>query len=369
MPPLFQPVTINTMPLANRFVRSATWEGMANPDGSVTTQLIDCMTALADGGVGLIITGHAFVERQGQASPLQMGIHDDALLPGLRAMTTAVHARGGRIVAQLAHAGRRAMPEPSGLGPRLLSAPGHDAPTGSAMGAEEIASVVKAFAEAARRAQKAGFDGVQLHGAHGYLLSQSLSPLENRRSDGYGGSAPNRMRLLLEVVAAVRRAVGRDYPVLIKLNSADHVEGGFSLTEAQNVTRRLAMEGIDAIEVSGGTPESGDLAPIRPRINAPEKEAYFRNAAKAIKEPLRIPVMLVGGIRSLDIAEAMAAEGAADLISLSRPLIREPGLIARWKGGDTAPSDCTSCCRCFVPARKGEGIRCMAKKNTLQPAR
>jgi len=362
MHPLFDPMTINGMPLANRFVRSATWEGMAGPDGCVTQRLIDCMAALADGGVGLIITSHAFVELEGKAGPLQLGIHDDAFLPGLTKMVETVHARGGRIVAQLAHAGRRANTEESGRPPRIISITGSEEPPVTEMGPCDFKVVVTAFAEAAVRAKAAGFDGVQIHSAHGYLLSQSLSPLENRRSDWYGGPVEHRMRLLLEVTTAIRDAVGPDYPVLIKLNSADHVEGGFTLEEACAVAIRLAHEGIDAIEVSGGTPESGELSPIRPRIDTPEKEAYFRDAGKAIKESVHVPVMLVGGIRSLETAVALHKEGRADLISLSRPLIREPNLIARWEQGDTAPATCTSCCRCFVPARRGDGIRCMARK-------
>lgn len=358
---LFESMTINGMKLSNRFVRSATWEGMAGPDGCVTQRLIDCMTALADGGVGLIITGHAFVELEGKASPRQMGIHDDAFLPGLRKMVEEVHARGGRMVAQLAHAGRRANTEESGLPPQIISITGNEEPKVKEMGPCDFKKVVKAFAGAARRAKEARFDGVQLHCAHGYLLSQSLSPLENRRGDWYGGPIEHRMRLLLEVYTAVREAVGTDYPILIKLNSCDHVEGGFSMEDACKVAVRLAHEGIDAIEVSGGTPESGNLAPIRTRINTPDKEAYFRDAGKAIKESVHVPVMLVGGIRSMETATAMHKEGRADLISLSRPLIREPNLIARWKKGDTAPATCISCCRCFVPARKGDGIRCMAR--------
>lgn len=361
MPPLFEPMTINGMSLANRFVRSATWEGLADPDGCVTQKLIDCMTRLADGGVGLIITGHAFVELEGKASLRQLGIHDDALLPGLKKMVEAVHARGGRIVAQLAHAGRRAHTQESGLPPRIISVTGDEEPLAKEMEPCDITNVVNAFATAARRAKESGFDGVQLHTAHGYLLSQSLSPKENRRSDGYGDSAPHRMRLLLEVVAAVRETVGPHFPLLIKLNSADHVEGGLTLEDACAVARRLAEEGIDAIEVSGGTPESGDLAPIRTRINTPEKEAYFRDAGKAMKASVNIPVILVGGIRSLETATALYDTGEADLISLCRPLVREPNLVARWQAGDTQPATCNSCCRCFVPALKGEGIRCMAR--------
>ena len=360
MSPLFESITINGMPLANRFVRSATWEGMASPEGHVTQQLIDCMVALAEGDVGLIITGHAFVELAGKASPLQMGIHEEATLPGLKKMVAEVHAKNGRIVAQLAHAGRRAISQNVPTTPRILSKKG-EGPSPEAMGPRDLSMVVQAFADGARRAKEAGFDGVQLHAAHGYLLSQSLSPLENRRNDEYGGPLDHRMRLLTEVYAAVRQTVGPHYPILIKLNSDDHVQGGFTLEEACTVAAHLAKEGLDAIEVSGGTPESGQLAPIRTRISSPDKEAYFQDAAKAIRHAVQIPVILVGGIRSLETAEAMHAHGRADLISLSRPLIREPNLIARWRAGDTTPATCNSCCRCFVPGRKGEGIRCMAR--------
>ncbi len=361
MPPLFEPMTINGMTLANRFVRSATWEGLASSDGCVTQALIDCMTRLADGGVGLIITGHAFVEREGQASPWQLGLHDEASIPGLKKLVGAVHARKGRIVAQLAHAGRRAKTQESDMPPRILSTTDETSPGLKEMGPDALKAVVNAFATAAQRAQDAGFDGVQLHAAHGYLLSQSLSPKENRRSDGYGGSMPHRMRLLLEVYAAVRERVGPHFPVLIKLNSADHVDGGLSLEEACIVATRLAEEGIDAIEVSGGTPESGKLTPIRPRITCPDEEAYFREAGKAIKASVNIPVIVVGGIRSLQTATDLYERKEADLISLCRPLIREPNLVNRWRKGDTRPATCTSCCRCFVPALKGEGIRCMMR--------
>lgn len=364
MTTLFSPVTIGSLTLANRFVRSATWEGMAQADGSVTQQLMETMAALADGQVGLIITGHAYVEACGQASPKQLGIHEDNLVHGHRQMVSAVHARGGKIAIQLAHAGRRATPDEVPLHAMrvfkgLPTSTEPDAPKPpKPMGISELKEVVQAFGKAARRAKEAGYDAVQIHGAHGYLISQSLSGLENPRTDWYGGAIGHRMHLLLEIVTAVRTAVGEGYPILVKLNSSDHVEGGLTLEESVAVAKALEEAGISAIEVSGGVPESGEMAPIRTKIDGPDKEGYFHHAGRAFKEALSIPVMVVGGMRSLSAIESFIGDGSADLISMSRPFVREPGLIRRWQKGDTEPSRCVSCCRCFVPARKGKGIYC-----------
>ena len=342
------------MTLPNGFVRSATWEGMAAENGAVTEALVTRMVELAQGRVGLIVSGHAYVEARGQASPWQLGIHDDTLIEGHRHMVDAVHRAEGKIAIQLAHAGRRA----------IETLPLENQRRISHMNASAIKEVVDAFGEAAKRAKAAGYDAIQIHAAHGYFLSQTLSPLENQRKDAYGDSLENRMRLLLEVVRRVQSEVGGGFPLLIKLNSADYVEGGFSQEEAAIVAQNLEKSGIHAIELSGGTPESGELVPIRPRIDTLEKESYFREAALGIKKAVSIPIILVGGIRHLEVAEQMVQEGRADLISMSRPLIREPGLIKRWIEGSTDPALCDSCCRCFVPARKGEGIRCMKiKKN------
>jgi 2,4-dienoyl-CoA reductase-like NADH-dependent reductase (Old Yellow Enzyme family) len=227
---LFEPTTINGMTLPNRFIRSATWEGMAATDGSCTVRLIDFLVKLADGGVGLIIPGHSYVSREGQAGPWQLGIHDDATLPGLTRLTEEVHRHGGKIAAQLAHAGAFADTSLTGVDAIAPSVPG----TGGKgrcreITPAEIARVVRAFAEAAARARRCGFDAVQIHAAHGYLLSEFLSPAFNRRADEYGGPLANRGRIVLEVVRSVRQAAGPDYPVLIKLNSEDFIEGGFSV--------------------------------------------------------------------------------------------------------------------------------------------
>lgn len=363
MSALFDPIDINGMSLSNRFVRSATWEGMATEDGRCTEKLTEVMTTLAEGGVGLIITGHAYVHRRGQAGPWQLGIYDDQLTPGLGQMVRAVHERSGKIVAQLAHAGLYADAALTGrqpLAPTQLT--GFTPTPPEEMGPADIDAVIDAFAGAARRAQRAGFDGVQIHAAHGYLLSQFLSPLFNRRTDAYGGKTENRARILLDALKQVRRQVGPNYPVLIKMNTGDHLDGGLELAEALQIGAMLERAGIDAIELSGGTGASGKLRPVRTGINRPEQEAYFEPAARAFRKQVGLPLLLVGGIRSFAVAERIVAENIADCISMSRPFIREPDLVNRWKSGDRSPATCLSDNRCFVPIRNGKGIACVTAK-------
>lgn len=363
---LFEQTTIKTLSLANRFVRSATWEGMAETDGSCSQGFVDLMAQLAQGGVGLIITGHAYGSPEGQAGPWQMGIHSDGMLPGLSRMTDAVHREGGKIVVQLSHAGCYALSQITrmeAVGPSALTHEG--VPNCRELSREEIGRICDAFGAAAFRAQSAGFDGVQIHAAHGYLLSEFLSPFFNHRTDEYGGCLENRARIVLEVLQAIRSAVGEDYPVLIKLNSEDFVDGGLSVDEMLSVAAMLETGGIDAVEMSGGTIySSGDYSSIRAGDPAaPEQEVYYRNAASRFKEKIGVPLMLVGGIRSFEVAEDLIDAGGADYISLCRPLIREPALVARWRSGDRRRASCLSENACFGPLLKGEGLFCVLDRN------
>lgn len=360
---LFKSSTINGMPLTNRFVRSATWEGMAGTQGEVTPRLIETMADLAQGGVGLIISGHAYVRPEGQATPWQLGVYKDELIPGLREMAAAVHDAGGRTVLQLAHAGNFAAEDLIDQPPLvvsnyegLASTPRREITTG------DIRALVAAFADGARRARKAGFDGVQIHSAHGYLLSQFLSPIFNRRRDDYGGSIANRCRIHLEVVRAIREAVGRDYPLLIKMNCRDFQENGLSLEDSIQAASLLAAAGLDAIELSGGLLTGGKMSPTRPGINTEEKEAYFSAELRAFRKAVNLPLILVGGIRSFAVAERLVDDGLADYISMSRPFIREPALINRWKAGDLGRAECKSDNLCFKPGFKGEGIYCVTRE-------
>lgn len=360
---LFQETRIRNLALKNRFVRSATWEGMAENDGRVTSQLVELMGELAAGGVGLIITGHAYVSKEGQAGPRQMGIHSPELLPGLAQMAAAVHERGGSIVVQLAHAGIQAGHKLTGMEPIGPSAPSTGASPGREMSLEEIQQVVEDFGKAAAIAVKAGFDGVQIHAAHGYLLSQFLSPYFNRRQDRYGGSVENRARALLEVVSKAREAIGPERPLLVKMNSQDFLDGGLSLEDSARVAEMLAQAGVDAIEVSGGMRLAGpQFMPSRLAIKEERQEAYFGEAARLFKKRAGIPVILVGGIRSFHVAERLVKEEVADYISMSRPFIREPWLINRWQAGDLRRAFCLSDNQCFGPAQAGEGIYCVVAR-------
>jgi len=227
---------------------------------------------------------------------------------------------------------------------------------------EEIGNIVGAFGQAARRATEAGFDGVQIHAAHGYLLSQSLSPAFNKREDSYGGDLENRARFLMEVLREVRSVVGPDFPVLVKMNSEDCLEGGLTLEDSVHLGAMLQEGGIDAIELSGGTFLSGELSPSRSGITSEEREAYFREAARVFKEKINIPLILVGGNRSFEMAGQLLNDGYADYIYMSRPFIREPGLIKRWASGDLRRAACLSDNKCFGPAMAGQGIHCVVEK-------
>jgi 2,4-dienoyl-CoA reductase-like NADH-dependent reductase (Old Yellow Enzyme family) len=363
MTKLFEPTMINGMMLENRFVRSATWEGMAEDDGSVTDRLVEMYGELAKGGVGLIITGHAYIARDGQASLKQMGVYGDNMIKGLTDLVETVHRAGGRVVLQVSHAGCRTGFGLNGslpIGPSAME--GENGPVCRAMTLSEIDEMTEAFVQAVVRAEKAGFDGVQIHGAHGYLLSQFLSPFHNNRQDRYGGSLEKRARMTLEVIHRVRQAVGYNYPVLIKMNSEDFVDGGFSMEDMLETSLLLEKAGIDAIEVSGGTPFSPKYPSTRPGpIKGEEDEVYYREAARRYKEKVHVPLMLVGGIRSYGVAERLVEEGTADYISLCRPLIREPGLINRWKAGNTSKATCLSDNLCFKPARAGQGLYCVTE--------
>ena len=364
MKELFDTTVINGLELRNRFVRSATWEGMAGEDGSSSDRLTDLMVDLVEGGVGLIISSHTYVSKEGQAGPWQLGIYSDDLTPGLEKMTSNVHQSGGKIVLQLAHAGFRAPSELTGteaIGPSKREAePG---PQCREMTKEDLKSVTEAFARGAGRAQASGFDGVQIHAAHGYLLSQFLSPAYNKRDDEYGGGLENRARIVLEVLRAIRSQVGSGYPVMIKINSEDFLQEGLTVDGMLRIAALLEKEGIDAVELSGGTGDSGKFVPVRlGKIGSEEKEAYYREAARRFKETVDTPLMLVGGIRSYAVAGYLLEEGLVDYISLSRPLIREPDLIRRWKSGDTRKAECLSDNLCFKPIRAGRGMYCYAEE-------
>jgi 2,4-dienoyl-CoA reductase-like NADH-dependent reductase (Old Yellow Enzyme family) len=366
---IFDTTEINGMKLKNRLVRSATWEGMCESDGRPTEKLISYYKDLAQGGVGLIITGYAFVRPEGKQLPGKMGIHTDDFADEMKKMSSAVHDEGGRICIQLVHAGGQTNTDTAGrqpLAPSAVKVDQFDELPAEAT-KEEIQEIIEAFGEGARRAKEYGFDAVQLHGAHGYLINQFLSPLTNQRSDEYGGSVENRCRFLMEVYEKVRSVVGKEFPVLIKLNGSDNLEGGIEIGDAVVAAKLLDKAGIDAIEVSCGTPASGDRTPARIKIKEPSQEAYNLPAAQDIKQSVSCPVISVGGYRSYDVVQNVIRDDI-DYVSLARPLIREQDLPLRWQKGDTSPAKCISCNSCFKPGIKEGGIYCVVEKKERKKA-
>jgi len=359
---LFEKTEINNMQLNNRFVRSATWEGMAGDDGECTPQLMKTMTDLAQGSVGLIITSHSYIRKDGQARPRQIGIHKDHVIDGYQTMTREVHKHGSKIAIQINHVGIFGEEEITGHKPLAPSKVDGEWQSPQEITNEGIGDLIRAFGQAARRAKEADFDAVQIHCAHGYINNQFLSPLFNKRKDEYGGSIENRARIVLEVLREIRSVVGVDYPVLVKINSEDFVEGGLIFEDSIKICQMLEKEGIDAIELSGGTMLSGKMGPAREGIHSAEKEAYFKESAKILKDKLDVPLILVGGIRSLEMMERLLDEGYADYISMSRPFIREPGLVKRWQSGDRKKATCLSDNLCRGPLTAGEGIYCVVEQ-------
>jgi 2,4-dienoyl-CoA reductase-like NADH-dependent reductase (Old Yellow Enzyme family) len=350
---LFQPLQVGRIEIRNRVVRSATYYGLADENGCIGDASVELMKTLAGNAIGMIITGYAFVSRSGQVFADMNGIDSDEQIPGYRRMTRAVHDLGGRVVMQIAHGGIA-----SGMAfrkgePRLAVSAG-DGPADAEDAAremtdEEIETIVEAFGQAGRRVEEAGFDGVQIHGAHGYLVTQFLSPTFNRRTDRWGGSLENRMRFPVEVVRAIRRNVDDDFPVMIKLGCRDHLDqgGGMTIEEGSRVAAALEREGVCFIEVSHGVDGRAFRKLIRPKGKEPMQEAYMLPDAREVRRSTSGPLCVVGGMRSLPVMEAAIESGAVDCVSLCRPLIREPDLIARWERGDTRPADCLSCGACM----------------------
>ena len=347
---LFEADRIGDLVIPNRFVRSATADYLDDDRGFVTQKKIDLYARLADGGIGLIITGTATVYHlPGMRWPKTSYITEEDSIPHFRRLTEAVHARGSKIAVQLFHDGieEGALLKDRGVEALAPSVLVEDPRPHKAMTEEEIWVLIRAFGDGARRAREAGFDAVQVNGAHGYLFSQFLSPHTNRRKDDWGGSLENRLRFHHEVLRAIRPKVGEDYPVLIKLGVEDAIPSGLKFMEGKEAARRMAEWGFDALEISGGIRGAVEQqSESRPDIHTVEEEAYFRSWAREIKQVVNVPVVMVGGLRSYEVCEDIVQKGEADFVSMSRPFIREPGLVADWARGDRHRATCTSCNQC-----------------------
>lgn len=386
---LFEKTAIGGLALANRLVKSATLENMATPQGLPTRETGRFYERLARGGTGLIMTGYAFVHPSGRSYPLQSSACSDAMIEHWRPITDTVHGHGGRIALQIVHGGRQCRPDPVRQVPLLAPSriPNFVYFTlPRAMTAEQIIGTIHDFGRAAARAREAGFDAVQIHAAHGYLISSFLSPLTNRRKDEWGGDPERRFRFLAEVYREVRAAVGNDFPVMAKMNIRDFAPFGLNPRSSFPAARKLASLGLDALEISGGILENpiamcrgdapidvlarGRALPARVyfassltfmRLLLPFRENYFQDYAAGLKPALSIPLMLVGGIRSLHGAEQILQSGSADFVSLARPLIREPDLPKKWRQGVVQQAGCVSCNRCLGEMEQGNRLACYLK--------
>jgi 2,4-dienoyl-CoA reductase-like NADH-dependent reductase (Old Yellow Enzyme family) len=311
--------------LVNRIAKAAMEEALSDPEENPTPEIARLYRRWAEGGPALLITGHVLVDRAARARPRDVVIEDDRAMPALRAWAEAARSGGAEVWMQLNHAGRQTprhiAPEP--VAPSAVPAVKMLASFGRprALREDEIADVIARFVRAAEIAERAGFTGVQVHAAHGYLLSQFLSPLTNLREDRWGGSIENRARLLLEIVRAVRRALKSTTAVGVKLNSADFQRGGFDKEDLTQVVRLLEREGIDLLEISGGNYESPAL--FR-GTSTTAREAYFLEFARAIRSLTKVPIMLTGGFRSRGAMEEALAEGVVDVIGVARPLAIDP---------------------------------------------
>jgi 2,4-dienoyl-CoA reductase-like NADH-dependent reductase (Old Yellow Enzyme family) len=337
---------------------------MADRVGHVTDKQIDLFSNLAAGGVGLIITGITYAHVSGQIATHQNSLSDDDCIPGLARLTAAVHEHGGKVTIQLFHGGRdcaeflKGKPELA-VGPSYIENDPYFPEEYRAITEDEIWEVISSFGDAAARAKQAGFDAVQLHAAHAFLPSQFLSPYANCRDDDFGGSLENRLRIHHEIFKAMRNNVGDGYPLLIKLGVQDGFPGGLEFGEGLEASQMVAAQGWDALEISQGLRGKWyDGTEWRTGIHSVDKEGYFRTWAKEIKAKVDVPVIMVGGLRSPGFMEGVLQRGEADMVSMCRPLIRQPGLIGEWANGQMGTARCKSCNKCLEGLRDGHELRC-----------
>ena len=364
---LFEPIKIGSIAARNRFMRSATYYALADKEGFVGEKSVSLMKTLARNHVGIIVTGHSYVQKNGQAGIDQNGIYSDDHIPGYRRMTRAVHDAGGKIVMQVSHGGS-ASRHVDQVGGDLLavSAPAdvslyHTPPR--EMTEEDIRTLIASFGQAARRAREAGFDGVQVHGAHGYLVSQFLSPRTNNRDDQWGGSIENRMRFVVEVTRSMKKQAGENFPLMIKLGCRDYMKRPphLTLAEGAQVAESLEKEGMCHIEISFGTRDRANQN-IGAKTSGPDQEAVLLPDAVEIRKVTKIPLGIVHGLRTPSVMEKIIRDGTVDTISMCRPLIREPDLILKWEKGSMESAECISCGQCSDPRFRKGGVECLQIK-------
>jgi 2,4-dienoyl-CoA reductase-like NADH-dependent reductase (Old Yellow Enzyme family) len=392
----FEPVTIGGISFKNRIIRSPTHEGLADDRGFPTKALAHMYSRLAKGGIGGIITGYSITQPDGK-SPLYRGlmIDNDEAIPLYRELTRAAHDEGVPILLQVAHCGRQTRSASIGfkpVAPSALRDKFYNEEIPHELTHDEIEAIIKNFVEAARRGKEAGFDGVQFHAAHGYLLSEFLSPYMNRRRDAWGATTENRARILTEIISRAKRKLGT-FPLWVKMNGHDGRKGGMTVPEAAAIARLLEQSGCDGIEISCGVMEDNfystrfEVHPAKaivfynfksekiPPAFKPLLELFLKTmlrprkpirlfnlpAAREIKKAVTIPVMAVGGVRTLNDVKEVVADGGVDLVSLSKPLLLEPDLVAKFMSGKQDKAKCIDCCYCMLAAERGPTRCCYGK--------
>jgi len=355
---LFEPIKIGTMELKNRIVMPPMGTNFSTEDGYATKRLINYHVERAKGGVGLIIVEGAYVEPRGKGSIRQLAVDHDNKIPRLKELATAIQANGAKATLQLFHGGRQS--HSSIIGTQPVSASEVfcrlTRETPRALTVEEIQDVIEAFAEGTRRTKAAGFDAVEIHGAHGYLINQFLSPLTNKRTDKYGGDVKGRTRFLLEILELTRDKVGSDYPILCRINGDDYIEGGLALEEAKRIAQMLEAAGVDALHISGGIYDSPVPVTTGPMALP---RGHMVHLAARIKKVVNVPVIAVGRINDPELAEKILQEGKADLVSMGRALLADPELAKKAAAG--ALDDirrCTACDECIARLFFNENIAC-----------
>lgn len=321
MPSLSDPLVLDSLELKNRIVMPPMANDFSGPDGEVNERHLEHYRVRAQADVALMIVEHSYVVPEGKMTPKQLGIHNDGLIPGLASLADTIREAGAKSTIQLTHAGANTTEEACGcqpVGPSDVAVPSRGVQP-RPLEKEELASLVQSYRDAARRAKAAGFDSIEIHGAHGFLLCQFVSPYTNRRTDDYGGDTENRLRFPLEVISAVRQEVGPAYPLLYRFGASDFMQGGLAIDEALQIAPMLVAAGIDMLDVSGG------LCGSRPR-DLSGIQGFFVPLAQSIKAVVNVPVIAVGNITEAAFANSVIADGKADMVAVGRALLKNP----RW---------------------------------------
>lgn len=323
MPRLLDPIIIGSLELKNRIVMPPMATNLANQKGEVTNSLINHYAERSE-DLGLLIVEHSFIAKEGRTSLNQLGAHSDDLIPGLTQLVDAVHEYDTPIALQINHGGGTTKRDICGVqpvAPSRVMHPRRGQELPRQLRLDEIEDVIEAFTTAAWRAKEAGFDAVEIHGAHGFLLGQFLSPLTNKRGDEFGGSLANRVRLSCRIIEGVKRDLGSNFPLLYRIGVDDMCPGGLTLEEGVEAARMIAGNGVDVMDVSGG------LCGSRPE--GLEGPGYFVPHASAVSDAVDLPVIGVGGIRTAEEADAIIASGRVDLVAIGRAMLRDPKWATR----------------------------------------